>query len=134
MKKSNWIVLGFIILTGLVSGYGYYKKSNNEQEITIHGKVIKKYGEQKSRYKSTKIYTDFIMVIKSEKYGYLDFNVTPSTFAQFEEGSYISFPNQYLRDYDKEVRTSWQIGMGLFLGSGFISLILLIYLLISIDE
>lgn len=30
MKKSNWIVLGFIILTGLVSGYGYYKKSNNE--------------------------------------------------------------------------------------------------------
>ena len=134
MKKSNWIVLGFIILTGLVSGYGYYKKSNNEQEITIHGKVIKKYGEQKSRYKSTKIYTDFIMVIKSEKYGYLDFNVTPSTFAQFEEGSYISFPNQYLRDYDKEVRTSWQIGMGLFLGSGFISLILLICLLVSIDE
>lgn len=134
MKKSNWIVLGFIILTGLVSGYGYYKKSNNEQEITIHGKVIKKYGEQKSRYKSTKIYTDFIMVIKSEKYGYLDFNVTPSTFAQFEEGSYISFPNQYLRDYDKEVHTSWQIGMGLFLGSGFISLILLICLLVSIDE
>lgn len=134
MKKSNWIVLGFIILTGLVSGYGYYKKSNNEQEITIHGKVIKKYGEQKSRYKSTKIYTDFIMVIKSEKYGYLDFNVTPSTFAQFGEGSYISFPNQYLRDYDKEVRTSWQIGMGLFLGSGFISLILLICLLVSIDE
>lgn len=134
MKKSNWIVLGFIILTGLVSGYGYYKKSNNEQEITIHGKVIKKYGEQKSRYKSTKIYTDFIMVIKSEKYGYLDFNVTPSTFAQFEEGSYISFPNQYLRNYDKEVRTSWQIGMGLFLGSGFISLILLICLLVSIDE
>lgn len=134
MKKSNWIVLGFIVLTGLVSGYGYYKKSNNEQEITIHGKVIKKYGEQKSRYKSTKIYTDFIMVIKSEKYGYLDFNVTPSTFAQFEEGSYISFPNQYLRDYDKEVRTSWQIGMGLFLGSGFISLILLICLLVSIDE
>ena len=134
MKKSNWIVLGFIILTGLVSGYGYYKKSNNEQEITIHGKVIKKYGEQKSRYKSTKIYTDFIMVIKSEKYGYLDFNVTPSTFAQFEESSYISFPNQYLRDYDKEVRTSWQIGMGLFLGSGFISLILLICLLVSIDE
>lgn len=134
MKKSNWIVLGFIILTGLVSGYGYYKKSNNEQEITIHGKVIKKYGEQKSRYKSTKIYTDFIMVIKSEKYGYLDFNVTPSTFAQFEEGSYISFPNQYLRNYDKEVRTSWQIGMGLFLGSGFISLMLLICLLVSIDE
>nr|DAN00221.1 MAG TPA: Protein of unknown function (DUF2500) [Herelleviridae sp.] len=134
MKKSNWIVLGFIILTGLVSGYGYYKKSNNEQEITIHGKVIKKYGEQKSRYKSTKIYTDFIMVIKSEKYGYLDFNVTPSTFAQFGEGSYISFPNQYLRDYDKEVHTSWQIGMGLFLGSGFISLILLICLLVSIDE
>lgn len=134
MKKSNWIVLGFIILTGLVSGYGYYKKSNNEQEITIHGKVIKKYGEQKSRYKSTKIYTDFIMVIKSEKYGYLDFNVTPSTFAQFGEGSYISFPNQYLRNYDKEVRTSWQIGMGLFLGSGFISLMLLICLLVSIDE
>lgn len=134
MKKSNWIVLGFIILTGLVSGYGYYKKSNNEQEITIHGKVIKKYGEQKSRYKSTKIYTDFIMVIKSEKYGYLDFNVTPSTFAQFEEGSYISFPNQYLRDYDKEVHTSWQIGMFLFLGSGFISLTILICFLVLIDE
>lgn len=131
MKKSNWFLLGVLPITLTFAWYGYIRKARGEQEISVSGQVIKKYGEQKSRYKSTRIYTDFIIVIKSQKYGYLDFNVTPSTFAQFEEGDYITFHNQELKDYDTNVRKSWGIGISLLLVFGFISLILFIVFLLN---
>lgn len=134
MKKSNWVLLGVLFITLAFAGYGYIRKVHCEQEVSIPGQIIKKYGEQKSRYKSTSIYTDFIIVIKSSKYGYLDFKVTPSTFAQFEEGDYITFHNQELKDYDTNVRESWRISMSLLILFGFISLILSIVFLLNLIE
>lgn len=136
MKKSsdwsNWILLGVLFITLAFTGYGYIRKSRGEQEITVSGQVIKKYGEQKSMYKSTSIYTDFIIVIKSQKWGYQDFHVTPSIFTQFEEGDYITFYNQELKDYDDNVRKSWRIGTSFLIIFGFISLILFIVFLMNL--
>lgn len=75
--------------------------------IDVTGTVYEKIDVAKSRYKSTKITTDFIMIIKTDDGHYFDLSVSPTTFIMNDVGSRITFYDiNYSKVYpnDKEYR------------------------------
>ena len=125
MKFLSVTILSLIVGTMV---YSIYRVIKAREGIEISGTVLEKYGQDKTHYKSTKIYTEFILVVKTDKYGIQDFTVTPSTYYQFNKGSRITFsdvfPLRFEESRDKEHGTYLLIAIvcffAFFIGGGFI--------------
>lgn len=84
------MIISFVMGLWLSDYFFVYRGKNGYRDV--HGVVFEKIGEQKSHYKSTRIYTDFIMVIKDKDTGkYFDLKVSPTTFSLYEKGDNIFF-------------------------------------------
>lgn len=103
MKFLSVTILALIL--GIMV-YSIYRVIKAREGIEVSGTVLEKYGQDKTHYKSTKIYTEFILIVKTDKYGIQDFTVTPSTYYQFNKGSRITFndvfPLRFIESRDKE--------------------------------
>lgn len=98
MERDTFIGLVAFIISVCCGIFAYmlfeyrsdYVNKNCYREV--NGIVYDKMGEQKSHYKSTKVYTDFIMVIKDKDTGkYFDLEVTPTTYSTHRIGDDIHF-------------------------------------------
>ena len=98
MKRDTVIGLVVFIISVCFGIFAYilfeyhsdYVNKNCYREV--NGIVYDKMGEQKSHRKSTKVYTDFIMVIKDKDTGkYFDLEVTPTTYSTHSIGDDIHF-------------------------------------------
>lgn len=69
-----------------------------EERIDVHGTVYARYDNPYKNYKSNKVTSEFIMVIKTDEGHLFDLNVTPSTFAGCPEGSRVSFKDLRLSE------------------------------------
>lgn len=98
MKRNTVIGLVVFIISVCFGIFAYmlfeyhsdYVNKNCYREV--NGIVYDKMAEQKNHYKSTEIYTDFIMVIKDKDTGkYFDLEVTPTTYSTHRIGDDIHF-------------------------------------------
>lgn len=85
-KLFNWL-----FALGLISLSSISIFMIKEERIDVHGTVYARYDNPYKNYKSNKVTSEFIMVIKTDEGHLFDLNVTPSTFASCPEGSRVSF-------------------------------------------
>lgn len=89
-KFKELVVLGSLVLVFGLLVYSCIRIYKAVENIEVSGTVLEKYGQDKSRYKSTKIYTPFILIVKTDRYGVKDFTVSPSTYYLHNPGSKIT--------------------------------------------
>lgn len=82
-------------------------KGCDEDYITVSGTVYARYDNPEKEYKSRKVTSEFILVVKMDNGHVFDISVTPSTFATHPEGSRITFTNMYPSDIYPEVRREY---------------------------
>ena len=88
MKNLIFIIIGLLLFVGPSIYYENYKK-----DVLVDGTIIAKSGEIVSRYKSTKITTDYILAVHpndSEKYTDFDHKVSLATYIKYNVGDKIS--------------------------------------------
>ena len=110
-----------------------FKSCGNRQDIS--GTVIAKSGDIKSRYKSTKIYTEYIFAIHPDDSRFSDFDIEVplNRYIKFDVGDKVVFHdediNKYLKDpkwYEKN--NVWDI---ICMVLWFISICFLILIMIE---
>lgn len=82
-------------------------KGCDEDYITVSGTVYARYDNPEKEYKSRKVTSKFILVVKMDNGHVFDIEVTPSTFATHPEGSRITFTNMYPSEIYPEVRREY---------------------------
>lgn len=82
-------------------------KGCDEDYITVSGTVYARYDNPEKEYKSRKVTSEFILVVKMDNGHVFDIEVTPSTFATHPEGSRITFTKVYPSDIYPEVRREY---------------------------
>lgn len=100
-------IIGAII--SIVSAIIFFKsyKGCTEDYITVSGTVYARYDNPEKEYKSRKVTSEFILVVKMDNGHVFDIEVTPSTFATHPEGSRITFTKVYPSDIYPEVRREY---------------------------
>lgn len=100
-------IIGAII--AIVSATISFKscKGCDEDYITVSGTVYARYDNPEKEYKSRKVTSEFILVVKMDNGHVFDIEVTPSTFATHPEGSRITFTKVYPSDIYPEVRREY---------------------------
>lgn len=100
-------IMGAII--SIVSAIIFFKsrKGCTEDYITVSGTVYARYDNPEKEYKSRKVTSEFILVVKMDNGHVFDIEVTPSTFATHPEGSRITFTKVYPSDIYPEVRREY---------------------------
>lgn len=100
-------IIGAII--SIVSAIIFFKscKGCDEDYITVSGTVYARYDNPEKEYKSRKVTSEFILVVKMDNGHVFDIEVTPSTFATHPEGSRITFTKVYPSDIYPEVRREY---------------------------
>ena len=100
-------IMGAII--SIVSATIFFKsrKGCTEDYITVSGTVYARYDNPEKEYKSRKVTSEFILVVKMDNGHVFDIEVTPSTFATHPEGSRITFTKVYPSDIYPEVRREY---------------------------
>ena len=100
-------IIGAII--SIVSAIIFFKSCNGctEDYITVSGTVYARYDNPEKEYKSRKVTSEFILVVKMDNGHVFDIEVTPSTFATHPEGSRITFTKVYPSDIYPEVRREY---------------------------
>ena len=100
-------IIGAII--SIVSAIIFFKSCNGctEDYITVSGTVSARYDNPEKEYKSRKVTSEFILVVKMDNGHVFDIGVTPSTFATHPEGSRITFTKVYPSDIYPEVRREY---------------------------
>ncbi len=100
-------IMGTII--SIVSAIIFFKSCNGctEDYITVSGTVYARYDNPEKEYKSRKVTSEFILVVKMDNGHVFDIEVTPSTFATHPEGSRITFTKVYPSDIYLGVRREY---------------------------
>lgn len=89
---NKWELLSCFIFGLLVFiSFNLFQSSKEGNYMDVSGIVLKKYDNPKSHYKSTRITSEFIMVVKMSDGNCFDIEVSPTTFTLFEEGDLIAF-------------------------------------------
>ena len=131
MKKNNKYNISFIaFIISICFGVATYKLFEYRSDYLdkncyreVNGVVHDKMGEQKTHYKSTKVYTQFIMVIKDKDTGkYFDLEVTPTTYSTHSIGDDIHF-SKIDKDILGEENDSKGYMIGIALLTGILCLI-----------
>ena len=92
-------------------------KGCDEDYITVSGTVYARYDNPEKEYKSRKVTSEFILVVKMDNGHVFDIEVTPSTFATHPEGSRITFTKVYPSDIYLEVRREYMDNQDRAVGS-----------------
>lgn len=110
-------IIGAII--AIVSATISFKscKGCDEDYITVSGTVYARYDNPEKEYKSRKVTSEFILVVKMDNGHVFDIEVTPSTFATHPEGSRITFTKVYPSDIYPEVRREYIDNQDMAVGS-----------------
>lgn len=116
-------IIGAII--SIVSAIIFFKsyKGCTEDYITVSGTVYARYDNPEKEYKSRKVTSEFILVVKMDNGHVFDIEVTPSTFATHPEGSRITFTNMYPSEIYPEVKRECSNNQDKALGSIMIFLV-----------
>ena len=108
MKKINVYKIALAV-TAICCFISLFKSCGNRQDIS--GTVIAKSGDIKSRYKSTRVYTEYIFAIHPDDSRLSDFDmeVPFHNYIKFDVGDKVVFHdeniNKYLKDpkwYEKD--------------------------------
>ena len=108
MKKINVYKIALAV-TAICCFISVFKSCGNRQDIS--GTVIAKSGDIKSRYKSTRVYTEYIFAIHPDDSRLFDFDmeVPFHNYIKFDVGDKVVFHdeniNKYLKDpkwYEKD--------------------------------
>ena len=108
MKKINAYKIALAV-TAICCFISLFKSCGNRQDIS--GTVIAKSGDIKSRYKSTRVYTEYIFAIHPDDSRLSDFDmeVPFHSYIKFDVGDKVIFYdeniNKYLKDpkwYEKD--------------------------------
>ena len=108
MKKINVYKIALAV-TAICCFISLFKSCGNRQDIS--GTVIAKSGDIKSRYKSTRVYTEYIFAIHPDDSRLSDFDmkVPFHSYVKFNVGDKVVFHdeniNKYLKDpqwYEKD--------------------------------
>ena len=101
MKKINVYKIALAV-TAICCFISLFKSCGNRQDIS--GTVIAKSGDIKSRYKSTRVYTEYIFAIHPDNSRLSDFDIEVPfhSYVKFDVGDKIVFYdmniNKYLKD------------------------------------
>lgn len=111
-NKVSKLAMGLFIIgaiISIVSATIFFKsrKGCTEDYITVSGTVYARYDNPEKEYKSRKVTSEFILVVKMDNGHVFDIEVTPSTFATHPEGSRITFTKVYPSDIYPEVRREY---------------------------
>ena len=98
LYKITLVVMAICCFISLFKSYG------NHQDIS--GTVIAKSGDIKSRYKSTRIYTEYIFAIHPDDSRLSDFDIEVPlhSYIKFDVGDKIVFYNENINKYLKDPR------------------------------
>ena len=108
MKKINAYKIALAV-TAICCFISLFKSCRNRQDIS--GTVIAKSGDIKSRYKSTRVYTEYIFAIHPDDSRLSDFDIEVPfhNYIKFDVGDKVVFHdeniNKYLKDpkwYEKD--------------------------------
>lgn len=108
MKKINVYKIALAV-TAICCFISLFKSCGNRQDIS--GTVIAKSGDIKSRYKSTRVYTEYIFAIHPDDSRLSDFDIEVPfhNYIKFDVGDKVVFHdeniNKYLKDpqwYEKD--------------------------------
>ena len=108
MKKINVYKIALAV-TAICCFISLFKSCGNRQDIS--GTVIAKSGDIKSRYKSTRVYTEYIFAIHPDDSRLSDFEIEVPfhNYIKFDVGDKVVFDdeniNKYLKDpkwYEKD--------------------------------
>lgn len=110
-------IIGAII--SIVSAIIFFKsrKGCTEDYITVSGTVYARYDNPEKEYKSRKVTSEFILVVKMDNGHVFDIEVTPSTFATHPEGSRVTFTKVYPSEIYPEVRREYMDNQDRAVGS-----------------
>lgn len=127
-NKVNKPAMGLFIIgaiISIVSAIIFFKscKGCTEDYITVSGTVYARYDNPKKGYKTTKVTSEFILVVKMDNGHVFDIEVTPSTFATHPEGSRITFTNMYPSEIYPEVKREYNNNQDKAVGSLMIFLV-----------
>ena len=103
MKKIFVYKIAFAV-AAICSIIFLFKSCGNRQNIS--GTVIAKSGDIKSRYKSTRIYTEYIFAIHPDDSRLSDFDIEVPlhSYIKFDVGDKIVFYNENINKYLKDPR------------------------------
>ena len=103
MKKINAYKIALVV-TAICCFISLFKSCGNRQDIS--GTVIAKSGDIKSRYKSTRIYTEYIFAIHPDDSRLSDFDIEVPlhSYIKFDVGDKIVFYNENINKYLKDPR------------------------------
>ena len=98
LYKITLVVMAICCFISLFKSYG------NHQDIS--GTVIAKSGDIKSRYKSTRIYTEYIFAIHPDDSRLSDFDIEVPlhSYIKFDVGDKIVFHDENINKYLKDPR------------------------------
>lgn len=91
--KKRFLIGSFItlVLVCIISWIYMFRVENKIRYEDVHGKVYYKLDNPVSRYKSTKVTSEFILVIEKDDGHLFDIKVTPTTFVTHNVGDRIYF-------------------------------------------
>lgn len=101
MKKIFVYKIAFAV-AAICSIISLFKSCGNRQNIS--GTVIAKSGDIKSRYKSTKIYTQYIFAIHPDDSRFSDFDIEVPLhrYIKYDVGDKVVFYDEYINKYLKD--------------------------------
>ena len=96
LYKITLVVMAICCFISLFKSYG------NHQDIS--GTVIAKSGDIKSRYKSTRIYTEYIFAIHPDDSRFSDFDIEVPLhrYIKYNVGDKVVFYDEYINKYLKD--------------------------------
>ena len=131
MKKDAIYKIALVV-TIICCFISLFKSCGNRQDIS--GTVIAKSGDIKSRYKSTRIYTDYIFAIHPDDSRFSDFDIEVPLhrYIKYDVGDKVVFYdeniNKYLKDpkwYEKNKVWAYICLVLLFISGYFLILIII---------
>ena len=101
MKKINVYKIALAV-TAICCFISLFKSCGNRQDIS--GTVIAKSGDIKSRYKSTRVYTEYIFAIHPDDSRLSDFDIEVPfhNYIKFDVGDKVVFHDENINKYLKD--------------------------------
>lgn len=102
MLAIHKIALKLAIVCCFISFFYLCKSCDNRQDVS--GTVIAKSGDIKSRYKSTRIYTEYVFAIHPDDSRLSDFDIEVPlhTYIKFNVGDKVVFYDENISEYLKD--------------------------------
>lgn len=124
-RKIYKTIIYFVVFLGfIIGGMQLLKLQNKENFRDAHGVCIEKFETVKGHRRSTRITSEFIMVVREDSGDVFDLKVTPSTYAVTDIGSRVSFSHIHKQELGEDF-TDYSLFVALLFLGAFLQLIFL---------